>query len=178
LSFSSSLVRSPRASRAVGCTPACRLTSCAAPRKFAALLKVWLGGPRGDAVLLVGPCDAGKTTLFLQLRDRSVHGGTVASMSVNEAAVKLRGDKVPRVVLPHPCSPIFAASRFSSRCDEAHPRPAGAMQPGARPACVVDIPGHPRLRKRLFDQAVPSARGIVFVLDAVDFMPPLAETAE
>jgi signal recognition particle receptor subunit beta len=51
------------------------------------------------------------------------------------------------------------------------------MQPSARPVRVVDIPGHPRLRAR-FDQAAPSARGVVFVVDAVDFMPRKTETAE
>ena len=93
--------------------------------------------------MLVGPCDAGKTTLFLHLRDRSTHAGTVASMQPNEAAVRLRGDR-----------------------------------PSARPVRVVDVPGHPRLRNRTFDGFAPSARGVVFLVDAVDFMPNKAETAE
>lgn len=44
--------------------------------------------------MLVGPCDAGKTTLFLQLRDGTVGMGTVASMQPNEADIRLKSDKV------------------------------------------------------------------------------------
>lgn len=107
-----------------------------------AILRVFASGPRGVAVLIVGPCDAGKTTLFLQLRDRSTGKGTVASMHPNEADVKLPYDKA-----------------------------------SARPIHVVDIPGHPRLR-HVFDVHAPSARGVVFLVDSVDFMPKKAEVAE
>ena len=103
---------------------------------------MFASGPRGAAVLIVGPCDAGKTTLFLQLRDRATGNGTVASMQPNEADVKFLSDK-----------------------------------PSARPIHIVDIPGHPRLR-HVFDVHAPSARGVVFVVDSVDFMPKKAEVAE
>ena len=54
---------------------------------------MFTSGPRGAGILIVGPCDAGKTTLFLQLRDRSTRNGTVASMTINEADVNLPSDK-------------------------------------------------------------------------------------
>ena len=97
----------------------------------------------GSSVLFVGPCDAGKTTLLLQLRDGTTHQGTVASMVMNEANVKVRGD-----------------------------------MPNARPIRIVDIPGHPRLRNRLLDEQANSARGVVFLVDSVDFMPKKSEVAE
>lgn len=50
-------------------------------------------------------------------------------------------------------------------------------KPSARPARLVDIPGHPRLRST-FDVHAPSARGVVFLVDSVDFMPKKAEVAE
>ena len=108
----------------------------------AAILRLFASGPRGASVLIVGPCDAGKTTLFLQLRDRSIGNGTVASMKENEADIKLPSDK-----------------------------------PSARPIHIIDIPGHPRL-KTVFDVHAPSARGIIFLVDSVDFMPKKAEVAE
>ncbi len=41
----------------------------------------------------------------------------------------------------------------------------------------MDVPGHPRVR-RGFQAHLPSARGVVFVLDSVDFLPHKTETAE
>lgn len=60
----------------------------------AVVLKRLVGGPRGSVVLLVGPCDAGKTTLFHQLVEGSTHLGTVASMLANEASGPLASEKV------------------------------------------------------------------------------------
>ena len=42
---------------------------------------------------------------------------------------------------------------------------------------LVDVPGHPRVR-RGFQAHLPSARGVIFVLDSVDFLPHKTETAE
>ena len=64
------------------------------PAAPAALLKLWLGGSWGNLVLLVGPCDAGKTTLFHQLTSGSTHQGTVASMQSNLAEGALASEKV------------------------------------------------------------------------------------
>lgn len=47
----------------------------------------------------------------------------------------------------------------------------------ARPVRVVDIPGHPRVRGK-FESHLDRARGVVFVVDSVDFMPKKTETAE
>ncbi|PNH03471.1 Signal recognition particle receptor subunit beta [Tetrabaena socialis] len=57
------------------------------------LFRLLSGGKRGSVVLLVGPCNAGKTTLFYQLKDGTSHLGTVASMQENEGWCQLRNDK-------------------------------------------------------------------------------------
>lgn len=62
------------------------------PPSRAVLFRLLLGGGRGNCVLLVGPCDAGKTTLFHQLTAGSTHQGTVASMTPNEAQGPLAGE--------------------------------------------------------------------------------------
>jgi signal recognition particle receptor subunit beta len=46
-----------------------------------------------------------------------------------------------------------------------------------RPVRIIDVPGHPRLRGR-FDALAPEAAGVIFVVDAADFMSKKAETAE
>eukprot|EP00270_Netrium_digitus_P002861 TRINITY_DN13227_c0_g1_i8.p1 TRINITY_DN13227_c0_g1~~TRINITY_DN13227_c0_g1_i8.p1 ORF type:complete len:134 (+),score=18.56 TRINITY_DN13227_c0_g1_i8:54-455(+) len=43
-----------------------------------------LRGSKRDAIVLLGPCGAGKTALYFQLRDGSTHEGTVSSMESNE----------------------------------------------------------------------------------------------
>ena len=58
------------------------------------LLRLIVGGTggskRGSTVVLAGPPNSGKTTLFFQLKDGSLHNGVVASMGDNAAAVTLR----------------------------------------------------------------------------------------
>ena len=57
------------------------------------------GGPkkrrfRGDAIFLVGPCDSGKTSCMLQLRDGETAGkvrATHSSMEYNESTISLAG---------------------------------------------------------------------------------------
>ncbi len=41
----------------------------------------------------------------------------------------------------------------------------------------MDVPGHPRVRGG-FQAHLAAARGVVFVLDSVDFLPHKTETAE
>jgi len=55
-------------------------------------------GPKASAVLLTGPPNAGKTALFLTLKDGKVHTGTTTSMQPNEAdftAVKYDDESAP-----------------------------------------------------------------------------------
>jgi signal recognition particle receptor subunit beta len=42
---------------------------------------------------------------------------------------------------------------------------------------IVDVPGHPRLKPEI-DKFLPQAGGIIFVVDALDFMPQVRQTAE
>uniref|UniRef100_A0A1D1XM01 Signal recognition particle receptor subunit beta n=1 Tax=Anthurium amnicola TaxID=1678845 RepID=A0A1D1XM01_9ARAE len=46
-----------------------------------------------------------------------------------------------------------------------------------KPVRIVDVPGHPRLRTKL-DDFLPQAAGIVFVVDALDFLPSCRAIAE
>lgn len=63
------------------------------------LVELWLqrsgrkgSGSKRKTVLLVGPCNSGKTTLFHMLRDGTVHLGTVASMQENDELCRLRDE--------------------------------------------------------------------------------------
>lgn len=42
---------------------------------------------------------------------------------------------------------------------------------------LVDVPGHPRVR-RAFERHLRGVRGVIFVADALDFLPHKTETAE
>ncbi len=54
------------------------------------VVKALSGGSKGAKAVIVGPCNAGKTVLFSQLRDSATaECGTVASMQENEATVAL-----------------------------------------------------------------------------------------
>lgn len=44
---------------------------------------------KGRSILLVGPCNAGKTTLFYQLKDGELHHGSVASMQVGGGGTRM-----------------------------------------------------------------------------------------
>lgn len=46
-----------------------------------------------------------------------------------------------------------------------------------KPVHLVDVPGHSRLKPKL-DEFVPQAAGIVFVVDALDFLPNCRVSAE
>ncbi|MEW5300154.1 MAG: hypothetical protein WDW36_003105 [Sanguina aurantia] len=66
------------------------------------LYRLLFGRASGSTVVIVGPCGAGKTTLLTQLRDGSVHSGTVSSMQENEALCKIQYEggrsKVAKVI--------------------------------------------------------------------------------
>ena len=46
-----------------------------------------------------------------------------------------------------------------------------------RPVHLVDVPGHPKVRNR-FEGYVNDARGVVFIIDSVDFMGQKTAIAE
>ncbi|WJX12651.1 hypothetical protein P8452_03122 [Trifolium repens] len=46
-----------------------------------------------------------------------------------------------------------------------------------KPVHIVDVPGHSRLRPKL-DEYLPQAVGIVFVVDALDFLPNCGASSE
>ncbi|PIA61872.1 hypothetical protein AQUCO_00200101v1 [Aquilegia coerulea] len=46
-----------------------------------------------------------------------------------------------------------------------------------KPVHVIDVPGHSRLRTKL-DEYLPQAAGLVFVVDALDFLPNCRGAAE
>lgn len=51
------------------------------------------------------------------------------------------------------------------------------QNPKARPVRLVDVPGHPRLRG-LVDPLLQRASAVVFLVDALDFMPHIRANAE
>lgn len=53
---------------------------------------------RGGYVLLAGPVNSGKSSLFFQLRDGSEHNGVVASMQQNEGVCSLPSGKKARIM--------------------------------------------------------------------------------
>lgn len=111
------------------------------------LPRIWRGkssgGRGGWSLLLVGPSNAGKTAMFLRLRDGEVSSGnkeTVTSMLPNEGSVAMRVGGV------------------------------------AKNIHVIDLPGHPRLESYFFKE-VPRAKGIVMVVDCMDFNSSKEEAA-
>ncbi len=67
---------------------------CTAALVSAGLLRILFAGRKGDTVLFLGPAGAGKTTMYLQLRDGTLHNGTVASMAENVSRCMLIHEKV------------------------------------------------------------------------------------
>ncbi|XP_027346237.1 signal recognition particle receptor subunit beta-like [Abrus precatorius] len=92
---------------------------------------------KSNTIVLTGLSGAGKTVLFYQLRDGSIHEGTVTSMEPNDDAFILHSETTQKRKI--------------------------------KPVRVVDVPGHSRLRPKL-DEYLPQAAGIVFVVDAQDFL--------
>jgi hypothetical protein len=151
-----------------------------------------LKGSKGDTVLLVGPCGAGKTTLLLQvwmqrshpshacswdvhpalktciaaaqLEEGEVKNGTVASMEENISMVAPSAGKVLPQSVTMPCT------SEGSRQHHANNPSCWLQEGSARVVRVVDVPGHARIAHRIFSEHVKRARGIVFLVDSVDFM--------
>jgi signal recognition particle receptor subunit beta len=110
-----------------------------------AVIRVAFRHKVSNTILLVGLSDAGKTTLFYQLRDGSAHQGSVTSMEPNDDEFILHSESTKKVKI--------------------------------KPVHIVDVPGHARLRPKL-DDFLPKTCGLVFVVDALDFMPNLRSAAE
>lgn len=98
-----------------------------------------------NTVVLTGLSGAGKTVLFYQLRDGSIHEGTVTSMEPNDDTFVLHSETTQKQKV--------------------------------KPVRVIDVPGHSRLRPKL-DEYLPQAAAIVFVVDAVDFLPNCRAASE
>jgi signal recognition particle receptor subunit beta len=103
-----------------------------------------------------------------------VHQGTVASMVENADAVQLPADKARRSL---PALLLFCSSACGRRAASERPGPRCEQSGRKRSVRVVDVPGHPRVRSR-FEQHADRACGVVFLLDAVDFLPHKTEVAE
>lgn len=128
------------------------------------LLRFWLSKGSGRSLLLLGPSRSGKTTLFYQLKDGNLHNGTVASMQENVG--------------------IWAAGQVQTGCCCCY-RDLGTqlinnavLQVNKGSAVqLVDIPGHAKVRSR-FESYIQDARGVVYVVDSVDFMGQKTAVAE
>jgi len=104
-------------------------------------LLIWLivrGSVAGDTILLLGLCDSGKTSLFVQL---------TAGKSVRTQT-----------------SIIENSGRYA--------RNAGKSWN------VVDIPGHERVRAKYLHKHKDRARGVVFMIDSVNFPREMRDAAE
>ncbi|GMH44223.1 hypothetical protein BSKO_12157 [Bryopsis sp. KO-2023] len=100
------------------------------------LVGTWLSRrskSRANSVLIMGPVNAGKTTLFLELKEGGHRNGTVTSMEQNEDT--------------------FVPNREGIK----------------KPVHFVDLPGHPRLINK-FENYMGGTVGVIFVLDAADFL--------
>ena len=53
----------------------------------------------------------------------------------------------------------------------------GEQAQKVKPVQLVDVPGHPKVRSR-FEGHIEGARGIIFVVDSVDFMGQKTTVAE
>ena len=84
---------------------------------------------KGWSMLIMGPAGAGKTSLFVRLRDGKLRN-TVTSMQPNECKVEVSDRK------------------------RVH---------------VIDLPGHPRLEESYFQKEVVNAKGVVVVVDSINF---------
>ena len=107
---------------------------------------------RHSTILLVGPSGAGKTTIFLRL---SQNGDASKQHPALTTVASMQPNESKVILSGH-------GNANSNSTSNVH---------------VVDIPGHPRL-KGFFDSYVNRARGIVFVIDSVNFKPKNSEAAE
>jgi signal recognition particle receptor subunit beta len=104
------------------------------------LILSFLRTSKSNTILLAGLSGSGKTVLFYQLRDGSPHQGTVTSMEPNDDTFVLHSD--------------LSEEKQKKKAVPVH---------------LIDVPGHPRLKPKL-DEYLPQAAGLVFTVDAQDFL--------
>ncbi|KAJ4786001.1 Signal recognition particle receptor subunit beta [Rhynchospora pubera] len=104
------------------------------------LILSFLRTSKSNTIVLAGLSGSGKTILFYQLRDGSPHQGTVTSMEPNDDTFVLHSD--------------LSEEKQKKRAVPVH---------------LIDVPGHPRLKPKL-DDYLPQAAGLVFTVDAQDFL--------
>ena len=127
---------------------------------------------RRDAVLLLGPCGAGKTALFGRVR-------FLRSLRCVLAVLRLHSRLATSRAAPQLRDGLFSATVTSMAVNEARVVVRAPGGGGTRVQRLVDLPGHPRLRG-LLDEAAPAARALVYLVDGRDgvFLPAVRETAE
>eukprot|EP00920_Eleutheroschizon_duboscqi_P020550 GHVT01048659.1.p1 GENE.GHVT01048659.1~~GHVT01048659.1.p1 ORF type:complete len:241 (-),score=32.69 GHVT01048659.1:1367-2089(-) len=113
-----------------------------------------LGGRSPQLALLLGECDSGKTSLFLQLRNGRP-GLTVSSMQANHSSVLL-SDKLQAAAA---AGNAHRHSGNNNMHDILHAKPLLVN--------LVDYPGHPRLHTGAL-KLLPQAKCIVYVIDSAD----------
>nr|KJB21013.1 hypothetical protein B456_003G186100 [Gossypium raimondii] len=82
---------------------------------------------KSNTVILTGLSGSGKTVLFYQLRDGSVHQGTITSMEPNESTIVLNSDSNKRKSKPVHIVDVPGHSRLRPKLDEFLPRAAGIV---------------------------------------------------
>lgn len=116
--------------------------------------------PRGTkTVLLVGPLGAGKTTLFSKVCQLRAAFGAANVLQLM-LYIQLVYGSAPQTFTSSTTNTALIMSDIAHDGDA----PTSLLLP--KPLFLADVPGHPRLRARELAQALPSADGVVFVLDA------------
>ena len=101
------------------------------------LLRLLLGSKGGSIVVIAGPCNAGKSCLFYQLKDGTVHNGMVASMEENEGSCQVRGMGSWPLCCLLPC-------QTTSRCCPLPPSPFPPLPDEGRGLQAVMRPPPPQ----------------------------------
>ncbi|KAK9813463.1 hypothetical protein WJX73_000210 [Symbiochloris irregularis] len=91
------------------------------------LIQYLITGPKGTTILLLGPMGAGKTTIYLQLRDGTKHNGTVTSMQVTSESCQLASEKGGRKIRPVTLVDIPGHPRMRHRFEAHTPATRGII---------------------------------------------------
>ncbi|WVZ13198.1 hypothetical protein V8G54_017728 [Vigna mungo] len=146
---------------------------------------------KSNTIVLTGLSGSGKTVIFYQLALSFKYVVRIFQVCVHEKDLlgQLEEEGL-RVRLCH-CSQVFEMYRLL-RDGSTHEGTVTSMEPNEdtfilhnektrkgkiKPVHIVDVPGHSRLRPKL-DEYLPQAAGIVFVVDALDFLPNCRAASE